>query len=104
VIHFAAARRTREIGIRIALGARRGSVAGLMARETASPLTAGMAAGIGAGAALSRYAATQLFEVKPTDWASLAAPLACIAMAAAAVLPPAWRAAQGDPMTALRSE
>ena len=92
VIHFAAAQRTREIGIRIALGARRGSVVRMMVADTSVPVIAGVAAGIGGGTALARYLASQLFGVKPTDFWSLASPVACILVAAAAAaLPPAVR-------------
>jgi ABC-type antimicrobial peptide transport system permease subunit len=105
VIHFSAVRRTREIGIRIALGARRSSVVRLMIQETSAPVIAGAAAGIAAGSGLARYLASQLFGVKPTDFWSLAAPLACILVAAAAaLLPPALRASAADPLTSLRHE
>jgi predicted permease len=105
VIHFAAAQRTREIGIRIALGAPRGSVARMMVADTSVPVIVGVAAGIGGGAALARYLSSQLFGVKPTDFWSLAAPVACIlAAAAAAALPPAVRASEADPVTVLRQE
>jgi ABC-type antimicrobial peptide transport system permease subunit len=105
VMHFAAVRRTREIGIRIALGARRGSVVRLMAREMSWPLLAGMAAGMAGGPALARYLASQLFGVSPTDFGSFVVPAVCIlAAAAAATLPPAIRASGADPMAALRQE
>jgi len=105
VINYAAVRRTREIGIRIALGARRASVVRLIVSDTSLPVLAGIALGIGGGIAMARYLASQLFGVKPTDFWSLAAPLACILIAAlAAVLPPAFRAASADPLIALRHE
>ena len=54
---------------------------------------------------LARYLASQLFGVQPTDFWSLAAPLACVLIAAvAAVLPPALRAASADPLIALKYE
>jgi predicted permease len=105
VMHFAAVRRTREIGIRMALGAKRGSVVRLMLSDTSIPLAAGVAAGIGAGGALARYLASQLFGVRPMEFWTLAAPLACIFIAAAvAVLPPALRAAASDPAAILRHD
>jgi ABC-type antimicrobial peptide transport system permease subunit len=105
VINYAAVRRTREIGIRIALGARRSSVVRLMVSDASLPVVAGMALGIAAGIGMARYLASQLFEVKPTDFSSLAAPVACILVAGvAAVLPPALRAASADPLIALRHE
>ena len=105
VIHFAAVRRTREIGIRIALGARRASVVRLIVAETSAPVVAGIVAGIGGGAMAARYVSSQLFGVKPTDFWSVAAPVACILAAALlALLPPAVKAASADPVAALRAE
>lgn len=105
VINYAAVRRTREIGIRIALGARQASVVRLIVSDTSIPVVAGIAFGIAGGIGLARYVASQLFDVRPTDFWSLAAPLACILTAAiAAVLPPAFRAASADPLIALRHE
>jgi putative ABC transport system permease protein len=104
-INYAVVRRTREVGIRIALGARRPAVVRLIVSDTSAPVIAGIALGTGAGLCLARYLATQLFGVRPTDFWSLAAPSACILAAAAlAVFPPAWRAAGADPLVALRHE
>ncbi|HLJ48164.1 MAG TPA: ABC transporter permease [Bryobacteraceae bacterium] len=105
VVNYSAVRRTREIGIRIALGATWGSVVRLMVYDTALAVGAGAVVGVACGLGLARYLASQVFDVKPTDFWSVAAPLACIfAAAAIAVLPPAMRAAGADPMTALRHE
>jgi len=105
VIHYAAVRRTREIGIRMALGAKRAGVVRLMIANNSLPILAGVVLGIFAGMALARYLASQLFGVKPTDFWSLAAPLMCLSIAAiAAILPPAIRAASTDPLIALRHE
>jgi predicted lysophospholipase L1 biosynthesis ABC-type transport system permease subunit len=105
VINYAAIRRTHEIGIRIALGARRSAVVRLIVSDTSMPVIAGIALGIACGIGLAHYLASQLFGVQPTDFWSLAAPLACILIAAiAAVLPPALRAASADPLNALRHE
>jgi predicted permease len=105
VINYAAVRRTREIGIRIALGARRSAVVQLVVSETSVPVVAGIAIGILTGIGLARYLASQLFEVKPVDFWSLFAPLICILIAAgAASLPPAFHAASRDPLAALRHE
>jgi putative ABC transport system permease protein len=105
VINYTTVRRTREIGIRIALGSRRAAVVRLIVWETSSPVIAGIALGVGCGVALARYLASQLFGVKPADFQSLAAPVACMVIAAlAAVLPPAFRAAGADPLDALRHE
>ena len=105
VINYAAIRRTREIGIRIALGARRSSVVRLVLADSSLPVAFGIALGTAGGLALARYLVSQLFGVQPTDFWSLAAPIACILAAAlAAVLPPALRAAAADPLVALRHE
>ncbi len=105
VVNYATIRRTREIGIRIALGARRGGVVRLIVSGALSMIVAGIAVGIAGGMGLARYLESQLFEVKPTDFWSLAVPLGCMVLsAAAAVLPPAMRAAGADPLIALRYE
>jgi hypothetical protein len=105
VINYSAARRTREMGIRIALGARRAAVVGLVVSDTFMIVTVGVSLGIAGGIAMARYLASQLFSVKSTDFWSIAAPVVCILLTAvAAVLPPALRAASADPLIALRHE
>jgi putative ABC transport system permease protein len=105
VVNYAAVRRTREIGIRIALGARRSAVVRLIVSGAVVSVVAGTGLGMAAGLGLARYLASQLFGVKPADFWSLAAPLVCMLIAAvAAVLPPALRAASADPLAALRYE
>jgi predicted permease len=105
VVNYATVRRTHEIGIRIALGARRAAVVRLIVGGAAMPVVTGIALGMGAGLGLARYLASQLFGVKAADFWSLAVPLACMLIAAAAaVLPPALRAADADPLIALRCE
>ncbi|HEY1340959.1 MAG TPA: ADOP family duplicated permease, partial [Bryobacteraceae bacterium] len=105
VINYAAVRRTREIGIRIALGACRAAVVRLIVSDISMSVIVGISVGIAGGIGLARYLASQLFGVKPTDFWSLAAPLACILIAAvAAALPPALRAASADPLAALKYE
>jgi len=105
VVNYAVVRRTREIGIRIALGARRPEMVRLVTSETSTPVVAGIAAGILIGSGLARYLASQLFHVNATDFWSLFAPVACILIAAAAAcLPPVFHAASTDPLVALRHE
>ena len=105
ILAFQVSRRINEIGVRVALGASRGSIVKLVLREMTILLAPGCVVGGLAATVLSRFAASMLFEVKPTD------PLA-LAMAAGALLTatlaagflPAWRAARVDPMTALRCD
>ncbi|MEO8662902.1 MAG: FtsX-like permease family protein [Bryobacteraceae bacterium] len=105
VINYSAVRRTREIGIRLALGARRGAVVGLMVSDTLLIVMIGLGVGIAGGIGMGRYLASQPFGVKATDFWSLTAPVVCVlVVAAGAVLPPAFRAACADPLRALRHE
>lgn len=102
---YAVARRTAEIGVRIALGAGRGQIAWLVLRGTLWLAAAGAAAGIPLSLWASRYAKSLLFEVTAADPILIAAPLvALIAVAAIAAWLPARRAARVDPMVALRYE
>jgi ABC-type lipoprotein release transport system permease subunit len=73
--------------------------------DVAVPVVAGLVAGIVGGAVAARFLRTMLYEVKPTDIASLAAPLVCIVLTCAmAAVPPALRAARTDPVKVLRHE
>jgi putative ABC transport system permease protein len=105
VMAYAGTRRTKEIGLRIALGAERRQVLDMILVEGAGVAIAGVALGVPAALALSRLLASLLFDVKPSDAGSLVTPLATMLGAAmVAVLLPAWRAARVDPMVALRDE
>ena len=97
--------RTREIGTRIALGATRGQIAGLIGGRTLRLAGVGVGLGLAGWLAASPLIARQLFAVGPVDAAALLSAAALIvAIALAASLVPARRAARIDPMTALRSE
>ncbi len=97
--------RMREFGVRIALGASRQNVIGLVVRHAARITTIGLAAGLGLALMLGRLLATLIFPVAPTDpIAYTVAPLVALATAAVACVVPAWRATRVDPATAFRDE
>jgi macrolide transport system ATP-binding/permease protein len=99
------ARRTREIGIRMALGAQRPSVLWMVISEVFSPCLAGVVVGVGAALAISRYTESLLFGVKPHDALALTAAVAMLLSAAVvAAFAAAQRASGIDPMVALRHE
>ena len=105
VVSCAVTSRTREMGIRMALGAERRDVLAMVLRQAAALAGVGLAAGLAASFALTRFLSTLLFEVRTTDLATLAtiaALLAAVALAASYL--PARRAASVDPTVALRYE
>jgi putative ABC transport system permease protein len=105
VLAYTVAQRTREIGIRMAIGARATNVIGMIGREAATFAIAGIAAGVVATLGLARLASSLLFGVSPSDapvYAAAAWIVACVALLAS--LLPARRAASVDPMTALRED
>jgi ABC-type antimicrobial peptide transport system permease subunit len=98
-------RRTREIGIRVALGAERGSVVGSVLREALGQVGFGLAAGLLGAFALTRLLRSQLFGLEPTDPATFSAVSALlVAVALLASWMPARRAAGVSPTVALREE
>ena len=105
VLAYVVARRTREIGIRVALGAERASVIGLVAREMLAYVTGGLVVGAAAGYYLARFVESQLFGVKANDPVVFASAIGTlVAAAVAATLIPAWQASRIDPLRALRYE
>ena len=105
VVSFAVSRRTREIGIRMALGATRGTVRGAVFGRGMILVGGGIVLGVGAALGLTRFLRNFLFEVGTTDpvtFASVAALLA--AVAASAIAGPAIRATRVDPVRVLREE
>ena len=105
MIAYMVARRTNEIGIRMALGAHRFNILVLIMKEVAAICGAGMIAGLGLSAALGPAARSLLFGMKPTDPATLAAGAAGVAaVALIASLIPALRAAHLNPTVALHEE
>jgi putative ABC transport system permease protein len=105
VISYTVARRASEIGIRIALGADRRAVIGLILRETAVVLVFGLGVGIAISLAAGRTATAFLFGVKPEDpLVLIVAGIAITSVAAAASYLPARRACNVNPVIALRQE
>ena len=105
VMAFVVARRTKEIGLRMALGAPRSGVVWMVLKESLVLVGIGLAIGVPSAFLLSRYVAAQLYSVKPTDvWTAAAALSILAAVAAAAGFLPAQRASTIDPLTALRHE
>jgi len=105
VLSFAVSRRTREIGIRMALGARPLEVSRMVLRESAALAGCGFAIGGAAGAILARMATVLLYGVTPNDPASFGFALVVLIMVACvSALIPAYRAARLDPAATLRSE
>jgi len=105
VISYSVSQRTREIGIRMALGAQPGSVHKLILRQGLRPVLAGLAAGVLASLVAMRALASLLYGVSATDpptFLAVAAVLLAISALASAI--PARRAARVDPMAALRHE
>ena len=105
VLSYGIARRTREIGVRIAMGASARDVVLMVSREGLATSALGIAVGLAASVAASRLLGSLLFDVRPFDPAILAATaLFLLAVAAAASAAPAFRASRVDPMAALRAE
>lgn len=105
VMSYLVTLRTQEIGLRMALGARRADVLRLVAGRAASLAAAGAAAGTLAALALARWVASLLYGIGALDPAAFtAAPLLLALAAAVAAGVPAWRATRVDPMSALRRD
>ena len=105
VMAYRVVRRTREIGIRIAIGARQQSVVWMMVRETLLLVAIGAALGTLASLGVNRFIAAQLFEVTPHDPAAIVAAVAvlgCVTLVAGYL--PARHASRIDPVSALRTE
>jgi predicted permease len=105
VISYAVSQRTREIGIRLALGAQKGELRWMFVRSALVLTGIGVAVGLGAAAGVMRLMKSLLFGVSPLDpFTYTAVPLVLVAAAVAASYLPAHRAAAVDPVEALRAE
>jgi len=105
VVAYSVARRTHEIGIRLALGANGGKIARMILRETLALVAIGVGAGVVLALAAARLTTALLFGLRPHDPLTLAAAVGLLgAVALLASLLPARRAARVDPMVALREE
>jgi predicted permease len=105
VMSYVVTQRTSELGLRMALGAARGDVIGLVLSRAAVLAAAGLVIGAGLSLAVSRLIGAMLFGLKATDPSTYAVVLLSVAgIAILAAVGPAWRASRIDPMVALRQE
>jgi ABC-type antimicrobial peptide transport system permease subunit len=105
VLAYAVRRQTREIGIRMALGAGLGQVLRMVLLEGMKPALAGVLLGVAGAVSLARVLSTLVYGVSPWDPLTYAA--VCVVLAAVAALAcvgPAWRASRVDPVVTLREE
>jgi len=105
VLSYSIARRTREIGVRMALGAGRGDVLGMVLRESLMLAISGVMVGVAAALAVTRYTSSMLWGLTPHDPTTIVgAATLLLAVTLLAAYVPARRAARVDPMAALRAE
>ena len=105
VLNYSVLQRRREIGIRMAVGARSGSIARLVTAHSLVMIVVGSAAGVAFGIASARYMETLFYQVKATDAGMLALPMGAIFLVAlVAMVPAIARALHTDPVEILRAE
>ena len=102
---YAVKQRTAEVGLRLALGASRGQVLGMVLRQGLGLVAAGLALGLAAALPLTRVVAGWLYGVKAADPLTfVAVPAMLLVVGVAACVVPAWKATRIDPVIALRYE
>jgi ABC-type antimicrobial peptide transport system permease subunit len=105
VLSYMVTERRREIGVRMALGASRSSVIGLVMKQGLQATVIGVVVGVAGAFAANRMMSSLLFGVQPTDAATMAGVVATIStVAAAACWLPGWRASRLDPNVVLRAD
>jgi ABC-type antimicrobial peptide transport system permease subunit len=105
VLSYVVTQRVTEIGIRMALGAQRGQVLGMVLRDGMGPVVAGLAIGIGGGVAVGYVIRSLLYGTQPMDPTVFVVMVATLLLVAAmASAAPAWRASSVNPIEALRTE
>ena len=105
MLAYAVSRRTREIGLRLALGADRSNVLGMVINQSLVLSALGIVVGLAGGLALGQFAQNLLFRVSPRDPVSLGvAAVIMLLVACVAAFLPARRASKVDPVVALRCE
>ena len=105
VMSFAVTQRTRELGVRLALGASRGSVLRMVLGQSARLTGPGVIVGVAVALASARVLGGLLYEVSPLSFGTYAAVAGILAMVSVvATLRPAWRATRVDPLTSIQSE
>jgi ABC-type antimicrobial peptide transport system permease subunit len=105
VVYYSVSRRTREIGIRMALGAQRASVIRMVLAETLRLVAVAIPLGLGGALAASRYMGSMIYGIRPTDTLTFAgSSLAVIVVALLSSQVPALRAIRIDPARVLRDQ
>lgn len=105
LLSFLVTSRTRELGVRAAIGAQRRDLIALIARDSVVWVVCGLVAGLALAAVVSRAMSSLVFGVAPLDWVSLAGAVCLLAtVGVVAALRPVWRATRLDPATVLRAE
>jgi putative ABC transport system permease protein len=105
LLSFVVTSRTRELGVRAAMGAQRRDLVSLVARDSAVWVACGLVVGVALAMIVSRSMSSLIYGVEPLDWISLTSSMSVLAtVAGLAALFPVWRATRVDAMTVLRAE